>query len=335
MDQYRIFQRALSEVNGQNFENIALELYRYQVANNPVYRSYITHLGRGVRSFSQIPFLPINFFKSHHVVSDRWTPETIFTSSGTSGTTTSRHAVRDVGFYLHHAEQIFTATYGPLRNFHVLALLPSYLERKGSSLVAMADHFIRQSASPHSGFYLNDHDALIRKIDGLKKPEKGMKSRRILLLGVTFALRELAEHYEIDLSGSVVMETGGMKGRGPEIVREELHYYLCRRWNISVVHAEYGMTELLSQAYSTGGGKFHPSRGMKIIVRDLHDPFNVERPGKTGGINVVDLANIDSCAFIETEDLGRINQDGSFEVLGRMDNSDVRGCNLLVGEAIG
>jgi hypothetical protein len=324
---FKSFEEVLCEINDQNIDRIALDLFRFQAESNPLYKSFIAHSGRGkATSPENIPFLPISFFKTHEVKSGDWTPEVTFLSSGTTGIVTSRHAVKDLNFYRENAERIFKQFFGPLEDYHVLAMLPSYLERDGSSLVSMVDYFIRQSGSPHSGFYLNNHEELVTKLTELRSHAK-----RVILLGVTFALLELAEQYPMDLSHCLILETGGMKGKRKEIVREDLHLFLRERFNVPFILSEYGMTELLSQAYSLGNGKFQTPPTMKVLIRDINDPFQVELPGKTGGINIIDLANIHTCAFIETEDIGRLNQDGSFEVLGRMDNSDIRGCNLLVG----
>ena len=326
MKTFKSFEEVLYKANEQNFADIALQLYRFQAENNKVYHSFITHLGRSaVQSVDDIPFLPISFFKTQEIKTGAWEAETVFTSSGTTGITTSRHPVKDMMFYLRHTEYIFRHFFGPLEDYHFLALLPSYLERDGSSLVAMADYFIRGSHSDHSGFYLNNQDELVRTLHDLKNSNK-----KVLLLAVSFALLNLAEEFPMDLSHCMIMETGGMKGKRRELPREELHHQLCSRFNVSSILSEYGMTELFSQAYSKGGGHFQPPPSMKILIRDINDPFTRLQVGRTGVINVIDLANIHSCAFIETQDLGKINQDGSFEVLGRMDNSDVRGCNLLV-----
>ena len=291
-----------------------------------MYRGFITQLGRPAPvSVEEIPFLPISFFKNHVVRTGEWTPETVFESSGTTGVVTSRHFVRDPALYKDHALRIFESFYGSITGFHVLALLPSYLERQGSSLVMMADHFIRESQSPHSGFYLNNLDDLSAKLRLLRAG-----SRKVLVLGVTFALLDLAERFPMDLNHCIIMETGGMKGRRKEIIRDELHEILRNAFNVPEIHSEYGMTELLSQAYSMGAGKFRLPPALKVIIRDINDPARQELPGRTGGINIIDFANIYSCAFVETEDLGRLTQDGYLEVLGRMDNTDVRGCNLLV-----
>lgn len=315
-------------VNEKNFEDIALRLFRFQAKNNPVYHRYLQYLKcpiEEITSIQKIPFLPISFFKTHEVKTGDWLPQVEFISSGTTGMVTSRHAVNDLSYYLSLSENIFKRFYGPPDQFHFLALLPSYLERTGSSLIAMMDHLINQSNSPYSGFYLHNHADLVNKLNTLKGAD-----RKVVLWGVSFALLELAEAYELDMHDCIVLETGGMKGRRKEWIREELHLFLSKRFNIPAVHSEYGMTELMSQAYSKGGGYYQCPPWMKLLIRDINDPFLVVE-SKVGGVNVIDLANFHSCAFIETQDLGRIDQNGSFEVLGRIDNSDVRGCNLLVG----
>lgn len=317
------------KVNDKNFDDIALRLFHFQAKENPIYNQFLTHLGcdfSSIVSLDKIPFLPISFFKTHPVKTSSWQAETVFSSSGTTGATTSRHEVPSLRFYLTNAEKGFNHFFGAIQNYHVLALLPSYLEREGSSLVAMAGYFISRSNSTFSGFYLNNMGELVSRLKILK--EAG--DRKILLVGVTFALLELAEHYSPDLADCIVMETGGMKGRRKELIREEVHEILAKRLHVSTVFSEYGMTELMSQAYSSGQGYFHCPPWMKVRLRDVNDPFSTQIPGKAGVINVIDLSNLYSCAFIETQDLGRRLQDGSFEVLGRMDNSDVRGCNLLI-----
>ena len=329
MHTFKSFEEVLSTVNETSFEDIALRLFRFQAKHNLVYRDYLKHLKinpNSISSLHDIPFLPISFFKTHKVITGTWSTETIFTSSGTTGTSTSRHHVASLSFYLTHSERIFERFFGSLDQFHILALLPSYLEREGSSLIYMVDYFIKKSQSPHSGFYLNDFDALLTKLEFIKHSDK-----KVLLLGVSFALLDLAEKHEVDLINCIVMETGGMKGRRKELVRQELHEILTQRLHVPVIYSEYGMTELMSQGYSFGNGTFRLPAGMKIYLRDVNDPFTLSKSGKTGLINVIDLANFHSCAFIETQDLGRMIEDGSFEVLGRIDNSDARGCNLLVG----
>ncbi len=328
METFKSFADSLYSVNEDNFEDIALNLFRFQAKNNPVYRQYLQHLKcnpNTVTGLDKVPFLPISLFKSQPIKTGTWKPRAEFTSSGTTGLTTSRHQVYDLTFYLGLSENIFRSFYDSTKQYHILALLPSYLERSGSSLIAMMDHLIKQSKSAHSGFYLHNHGDLINKIESLKGTD-----RQIIVWGVSFALLDLAEAYELDLSDCIVIETGGMKGRRKEWVREELHQFLKSRFNIQAVHSEYGMTELMSQAYSNGEGYYQCPAWMKMLVRDINDPFLIVK-GKAGVINVVDLANFHSCAFIETQDLGRVDQDGSFEVLGRIDNSDLRGCNLLVG----
>ena len=322
--------RIFSISNEIDFEKTALEIFRYQAENNLVYKEYLQHLKKDVESISkinQIPFLPIEFFKSHKVVSSKNSAKEIFTSSGTTGAFTSRHYVPDLSIYESSFTLGFEQFYGSIKNYCVLALLPSYLEREGSSLIYMMEHLIKDSNHPKSGFYLHNHEELIETIADLKK-----SNQKILLLGVSFALLDLAEKYKLDFTNVIIMETGGMKGRRKEITREELHAFLCKQLNVPLIHSEYGMTELLSQAYSKGKSLFQTPNWMKILIRDTYDPFSYEKIGRSGGVNVIDLANVHSCSFLETQDLGKIHPDGSFEILGRFDNSDIRGCNLLVNE---
>jgi phenylacetate-coenzyme A ligase PaaK-like adenylate-forming protein len=321
------FETQLYTLNEESFENIALSLFRHQAVHNDLYKRYIALLGidpRTVSRLSDIPFLPIAFFKSHLIQTGTWTPETEFRSSGTAGMTRSRHLIKDVQFYLRNAERCFTYFFRDLRQYHFLALLPSYLERNDSSLVAMMNHFIVRSGSPRSGFYLRNPEQLIRDAEALRGD-----GRKIMIWGVSFALLDLAERFSPDLSHCIIVETGGMKGRRSEITRAELHSTLCQRLNVGKIVSEYGMTELLSQAYSFQNGDFQCPPGLKVVVRDVTDPLERGISG-TGGLNFIDLANFRTIAFLETEDLGKINTDGSFSVVGRMDNSDVRGCNLLV-----
>ncbi|MGQ1911367.1 LuxE/PaaK family acyltransferase [Marinifilum sp. RC60d5] len=307
-----------------------MEIFRYQANNNIVYKEYLLHLKKDVESISkidEIPFLPIEFFKSHKVISSKDSAKEIFTSSGTTGAFTSRHYVPDVSIYKASFKLGFEQFYGSIKDYCVLALLPSYLEREGSSLIYMMKHLIKDSNHPKSGFYLHNHKELIATISDLKKT-----NQKIILLGVSFVLLDLAEKYKMDFSNVIIMETGGMKGRRKEITREELHAFLTQRLGVQKIHSEYGMTELLSQAYSKGDSLFFTPKWMKILIRDTYDPFTYEKKGRSGGVNIIDLANIHSCSFIETQDLGKIHPDGSFEILGRFDNSDIRGCNLLVNE---
>ena len=326
---FKSFEQRLFQVNNQNFNEFAISLFRYQAKNNSVYHDYISGLNiniKQVKSFYDIPFLPISFFKQHKIKTERWSEENIYESSGTTGVQASRHFVRDNGLYLVNCERIFKRSYGSLSDYHTLFLLPSYIERGNSSLVAMARHFIGKSQSEYSGFYLNNYSELVSTIESIRKNSNGKK---MLLCGVSFALLELAETLEPNLSDVIIMETGGMKGRRKELIRAELHSILCERLNVPVIHSEYGMTELSSQAYSQGNGKFDTPPWMRILLRDINDPFDLSN-NQSGGINVIDLANLSSCAFIETQDLGSINSRGELEILGRFDNSDIRGCNLLI-----
>ena len=293
-----------------------------------VYREFcdLLKVDKGsVKSLKQIPFLPIQFFKSHKVLSTTHPVQETFTSSGTTGLLTSRHLVTDVSIYEESYRKAFASFYGNIEDYAVLALLPSYLEREGSSLLYMVDDLMELSNNPHSGFYLNNYQELINKLIELDN-----SGQNILLIGVTYALLDLIEMQQFQLKNTIIMETGGMKGRRKEIVREELHQLLCNGFGVSSIHSEYGMTELLSQAYSLGEGVFECPNWMAVLIRDTEDALTYVDEGKTGGINVIDLANINSCSFIATQDLGKKYQDNSFEVLGRFDNSDIRGCNLMV-----
>ena len=456
MDTFKSFNRDLYSVNDGNFLDIALQLFHFQAENNPVYKNFIQHLridARSVTTLHDIPYLPISFFKNNVLKTGDWKPEVVFTSSGTTGQQTSTHAVRSIDFYRNHAVRCFEYFFGDLRQFHFLALLPSYLERRDSSLVAMIEYFIDKSHSRFSGFYLHNTEKLLEDAEKLRTDGKktvvwgvtfalldlaeryhpdlshcmvfetgGMKGRRreitrtelhatladsffyrnhavrcfeyffgdlrqfhflallpsylerrdsslvamieyfidkshsrfsgfylhnteklledaeklrtdgkkTVVWGVTFALLDLAERYHPDLSHCMVFETGGMKGRRREITRTELHATLADSFGVKKIFSEYGMTELLSQAYSKGGNAFFCPPWMRIIARDMTDPMEKGLLNETAGINVIDFANVDSVAFIETEDIGKVFSDGSFEILGRFDNSDVRGCNLMV-----
>jgi hypothetical protein len=321
-------QQVFSISNEEQFNDTALQLFRFQAQNCAVYREFITNLKidvPGIKSIEAIPFLPISFFKSHPVINDSNEAETTFISSGTTGTINSRHLVTDISWYEESFRRAFGIFYGDIKNYCILALLPSYLEREGSSLIYMAEDLVKRSDNTDSGFFLYNHEELFQQ---LKKQQRAKKPT--LLLGVTFALLDFIEHYPIDFPGLIVMETGGMKGRRKEMIREELHQALCKGFGVNAIHSEYGMTELLSQAYSKGNGIFNCPPWMKIMIRDTNDPISNLENNKTGGINVIDMANINSCAFIATQDLGKVYSDGSFEVLGRFDNSDIRGCNLLI-----
>lgn len=314
--------------NQKQFEKIALKTFRYQYENNLVYQEFCDLLHTNVqkvKTLQQIPFLPIQFFKSHTVVSNNEAPQAIFTSSGTTGMTTSQHFVTDVSLYEESYRRGFSQFYGNIENYVVLALLPSYLEREGSSLIYMVEDLIQLSNQPESGFYLNNHDELIEKLIELDS-----QGQNVILIGVTYALLDLIEKRKFQLQNTIIMETGGMKGKRKEMIREELHQQLCAGFGVSSIHSEYGMTELLSQAYSLGEGIFECPSWMQILIRDTEDALSYITNGKTGGINVIDLANRNSCSFIATQDLGKKYANGTFEVLGRFDNSDIRGCNLMV-----
>lgn len=314
-------------VSDSNFDDLAVELYHWQYRHNPVYRQWvnlITSSPGNIKTHAQIPALPISFFKTHQVLVSDQLPACVFESSKTTGMVSSKHYVPNPEGYEKSSVKGFEQQYGKLEDWCVLALLPAYLERENSSLVYMANHFIEKSGHPSSGFYLYDFTELHKKL--LELEAAGQKT---LLLGVTFALLDFTEKYPIKLSHTVIMETGGMKGRGKELTREELHQLLCSRTGLSSIHAEYGMTELLSQAYSAGEGRFYCPPWMKVMLRREDDPFEIVKEG-TGLIQVIDLMNMYSCAFIATQDIGKCYPDGSFEVIGRMDYSDLRGCSLMV-----
>ncbi len=312
----------------KEFEKIALKVFRHHYDNNKVYQDFCVFLKKdktNVKSLEEIPFLPIQFFKSHEILSPQDQTQETFTSSGTTGTLTSKHLVTDLTLYEQSFRKAFSQFYGNIEDYVVLALLPSYLERDGSSLIYMVNDLIESSNHPESGFYLNNYDELIHKLIELDS-----SGQNVLLIGVTYALLDLVEKQSFQLKNTIVMETGGMKGKRKEMIREELHAVLCDGFGVPTIHSEYGMTELLSQAYSLGNGIFECPPWMSILIRDTEDALTHVDFGKTGGINVIDLANINSCSFIATQDLGKKYPNHSFEVLGRFDASDIRGCNLMV-----
>lgn len=311
-----------------DFEARALEVFRKQAAACEVYKRYLSYLEKNpdnIDRLADIPFLPIEFFKSHRIVSSAAPEEKIFTSSGTTGNTTSSHYVTDIRYYQDSFRKGFELFYGPASEYATIALLPSYLEREGSSLIFMVDDFIHGSRHPQSGYFLYNHQELFDTLLSLRESKTPT-----LLIGVTYALLDFAESFNIDFPELIVMETGGMKGRRREMIRQELHETLQACFGVERIHAEYGMTELLSQAYSKGGGYFGCPPWMKVLIRDINDPFSYLGNGQTGGISIIDLANVNSCSFLATQDLGRTHSQGLFEVLGRFDQSDARGCNLLV-----
>ena len=312
----------------ENFKQVAFSVFRHQFENNKVYRSFCDLLyihPSDVHTLEDIPFLPIEFFKSKKIISSLEEVQEVFTSSGTTGSVTSKHYVTDIEFYKESYLKGFAHFYGNIEDYAVLALLPNYLERKGSSLVYMVADLIQRSKNKKSGFYLNNIEELAKKL--IKIDQKGQKT---LLIGVSFALMDLIEKYQFELKNTIIMETGGMKGRRKELVRDELHAFLQQGFGVATIHSEYGMTELLSQGYSRGNGIFQTPPWMKVITRDPEDALSIQKNGKTGGINIIDLANYNSCAFIATQDLGKVHQNGTFEIIGRFDNSDIRGCNLMV-----
>lgn len=313
-------------VKEENFEALALEVFRFQAKNNPVYSDFLRALKvepARVSKITEIPFLPVRFFKSNQIKTTQFTPQAIFESSGTSASVNSRHFVKDLLLYEESFTKGFELAYGPINQYCIIGLLPSYLERGDSSLVYMVDKLVQLSEHPQSGFYLSEYEQLAVVLQELEK-----RKQPALLIGVTFALLDFAEKHSFSLQHTIVMETGGMKGRRQEMIRPEVHEILKKAFNLSVVHSEYGMTELLSQAWSKGEGVFNCPPWMKILMRDEEDPFLIKSAG-SGTINIIDLANIWSCSFIATDDVGKLNADGSFEVLGRVDGSDLRGCSLM------
>ena len=314
--------------NKQEFKALSLAVFKHQFKNNKVYRSFCDLLfvhPSSISTIEEIPFLPIQFFKSRKVLSSLDEIQETFTSSGTTGSSTSKHLVTDINLYKESYLKGFAHFYGNIEEYTVLALLPNYLEREGSSLVFMVADLIEKSKKAESGFYLDNMQELAEKLIELDK-----NGQKTLLIGVSFALLDLIEMQQFNLKNTIIMETGGMKGRRKELVREELHTILQNGFGVTEIHSEYGMTELLSQGYSKGNGVFETPPWMKILTRDTEDALSINASGKNGGINVIDLANYNSCSFIATQDLGKVYENETFEIIGRFDNSDIRGCNLMV-----
>lgn len=314
--------------SNEQFQELTFEIFHIQAEKCVVYKTYLQNLKinpQQIKTLSQIPFLPIEFFKTHEVKATEFNEETIFYSSGTTNFNRSKHFIRNLSLYQKSFIKAFELFYGNINNYCILALLPSYLEQKDSSLVFMVDNLIEKSNHPESGFFLYNYQELADKLMRLER-----QKQKTLLIGVSFALLEFAEKFNLNLKHTIILETGGMKGRRKEIIRDELHTYLCDKLAVENIHSEYGMTELLSQAYSKGSGIFQSPPWMKILIRDTYDPFSLLPGNKSGGINIIDLANIYSCSFIETKDLGKTFTDNTFTVLGRYDNSDIRGCNLMI-----
>lgn len=314
--------------NQLDFEELAMQVFRFQAKHNIVYNEFMNHLGidaGNIDTIYDIPFLPIELFKSQTIISQPSIGnETIFSSSGTTGMQQSKHYVKDISWYIHSFRKSFELFYGDVQDYIIIALLPSYLERSGSSLIYMCEDLIKHSEDERSGFYLNEFEKIKNII------ESNESEKKVLLIGVTYALLDFAEAFPFQMQNCIVMETGGMKGKRKEMLREEIHLILKKTFHVNHIHSEYGMTELLSQAYSYGDGIFRCPPWMKILIRETHDPFSYQQFHKTGGINIIDLANIHSCSFIATGDLGKLYPDERFEVIGRFDSSDIRGCNLLV-----
>ena len=314
----------------EDFKNLCLEVFRFQYKQNLVYQQWVDLLGiqiNAVQTIESIPFLPIEFFKNFQVISSPLNAQTIkFTSSATTSQIPASHYVNNIDFYQESFKRTFSLFYGDINDYCVLALLPNYLQRGGSSLVYMCTHLIKASGHPLSGFFLDDVDGLTMSIEQLKQ-----NKQKVILIGVTYALMDLADLGVTLNDNFIVMETGGMKGTRKELPKPELHAYLKNAFKINNIHSEYGMTELLSQAYSTGNGLFKSPPWLKFLVREVNDPLTIRLDGKTGGINVIDLANLHSCSFIATKDLGRVNENNELELMGRYDQSDVRGCNLMLG----
>jgi len=315
-------------VQPEAFNALALDVFRFQALHNPLYNRYLELIGKkiqAVETVQEISFLPIELFKTYDIQTGDWTPERIFSSSGTTGQATSRHLLHDPDWYRMGARRAFARQYGPVENFCFLALLPSYLERNNSSLVFMAEDFISLSRYAQSGFYLYNMADLVKVLSDCVQ-----NNIPTVLLGVSFALLDLAEAFPMPLEQVIVMETGGMKGRRAELTREQLHQVLRTAFQVQHIHSEYGMTELLSQAYSPGNGRFYPAPTMRVLAREAADPFAIRPWGQNGALNIIDLANVDTLSFIATDDLGRVAEDHSFEVTGRLDSSEIRGCNLMV-----
>jgi len=322
------FKSDIFNIRSESFDDFALRLFRVQTKENEIYRRYLSALDivpESVNSIEDIPFLPIRFFKDHRVKTGSFQEEAVFRSSGTTGLLTSCHYIESLEYYKQVTEQIFRIFYGDIRQYNIIGLLPSYLERKDASLIHMAQHYINLSKSKDSGFYLNDYEGLARKLKNLRQ-----KGQKVWLVGVTFALLEFAKQYSMPLDNTIIVETGGMKGRGRELTRQELHELLKSRFPGVIIHSEYGMTELHSQAYMQNNSWFQAPEWMKVYIRDTNDPFAVLPHGKNGAINIIDLANVYSCAFIETQDSGVRDNEGRFRVLGRLDNTEQRGCNLML-----
>jgi len=320
--------RIFGPLNEGDFNATALDIFHFQYHRNEIFRRYADTLGNApeeITHYSQIPFLPVSFYKTHPVVSGTSIPEKIFLSSGTTGMERSRHRITDLSVYDESLLKGFEIFYGPVDAYTVFALTPDPQQNPDSSLIYMISKWIQKSRSAVSGFYLDRPKVLAKLLAGHQS-----SGEQILLIGLSYALVDFAEQFPRALPGVIIMETGGMKGKRKEMIREELHAFLCERFRCKNIHSEYGMTELLSQAYAKEDGCFKTPPWMKVLVRDTNDPLSLVPDGRTGGINIIDLANFNSCSFLALQDLGKMNADGTFEVLGRYDFSDLRGCNLMM-----
>ncbi len=327
MDSIKGFQHDLFHTTSENFSAAALTLFEFQSKNNPIYKQYLSLIGCEssiVTSINDIPFLPISFFKTHQITCGNRKVEKTFTSSGTSSTPLSSHHVADLSVYTQSAIKCFEYFYGPVSDYCILALLPNYIEQENSSLIFMVSELIKASKSPLSGFYKDDFNKLSAALAKLESTKQ-----KTLLIGTVYALLDLCKVKPTTLTHCQIMETGGMKGKRQEMTKSQLHNELKDGFSLQTIHSEYGMTELLSQAYSKGNGIFYTPPWMKVLIRDINDPFQLVDKNQSGGINVIDLANIYSCAFIGTDDLGKSNGESGFEILGRLKQSDIRGCNLM------
>ena len=312
--------------NDAEFEMLALSIFDYQMESNSIYAPYAALIlkGKAPNNIFEIPFLPISFFKTEQIICQGRPVEEVFISSGTSGDQ-SKHLVSDISLYRESYLKAFELFYGDITQYCILSLLPNYREREGSSLIYMVDDLISKSKHEQSGFYLNDYESLSKRLQKLEK-----EGQKTILFGVSYALLDLAEQFPQKLEHTIIIETGGIKGKRKEMLKEELHQNLKAAFSLEVIHSEYGMSELLSQSYSNGEGIFKSPPWKKVLIRDTNDPLSIIGDNKTGGINIIDLANIYSCPFIATQDLGKTFENGTFTVLGRFDNSDLRGCNLLL-----
>lgn len=328
INENKIAEDIFSIKTESNFNKICLQIFEYQSNNNNTYNNYIKELKLNtskIKHYKDIPFLPIDFFKTHNVIISNKEIQTTFSSSGTTGLTTSKHHITDLSIYEQSFIKTFEQFYGNIKDYTFLALLPNYSERNGSSLIYMVEKLMKISNNASNGFFLYNLNDLFNKLQELEN-----KKQKTILIGVSFALIDFFEKYKINLKNTTIIETGGMKGRKKEIIREELHKIIKDASGLKHIQSEYGMTELLSQAYAKTENRYASPPWMKVLIRDTNDPFTFLKKGSSGGINIIDLANINSCSFIETKDLGKVHHDNTFEVLGRFDNSDVRGCNLMV-----